>query len=89
MAVPRGTKVRYSLSRKGAKGMAKTAQKDGFEVYRERSVKKGWRWRLRRKGRIVADSGESYTRRSDAIRAAKRLRTWPHFEFIPVLVTLG
>lgn len=29
-----------------------------------------WRWQLKRKGRITADSGESYTRARDAVRAA-------------------
>lgn len=31
-----------------------------------------WRWHLRRKGRVVADSGEGYTRSSDGLRAAHR-----------------
>lgn len=33
-------------------------------------AKDGWRWRLRAgNGRIVAESGEAYTRRADACRA--------------------
>lgn len=41
-----------------------------FQVYQDR--KGEWRWRLRaRNGRIVADSGEGYSRRRDADRAAK------------------
>ena len=55
------------------------------QVYRARD---GWRWRLRgRNGRIVAESGESYTRRRSAerglgvvIRAAAALHAvgeWP------------
>lgn len=40
-------------------------------VYRARD---GWRWRLKAaNGRIVAESGEAYTRTTSAIRAAKRL----------------
>lgn len=39
-----------------------------FEVYRDKLG--GWRWRLRTiNGRIIADSGESYTRERDAWRA--------------------
>lgn len=34
----------------------------------------GWRWRLKaNNGRIVADSGEAYASRPNAIRAARRL----------------
>lgn len=41
-----------------------------FEVYQS---KDGWRWRLKGgNGRIVA-IGEAHTRKSDAIRACKRL----------------
>lgn len=32
----------------------------------------GFRWRLVSAGRIVAESGEAYTRNRDAIRAARR-----------------
>lgn len=33
----------------------------------------GWRWHLKAaNGEIVADSGESYTTRYDAVRAAER-----------------
>lgn len=36
--------------------------------------KDGWRWRLKaRNGRIVADSGEAYASRPNALRAARRL----------------
>jgi len=45
----------------------------GFEVYRDAAEE--WRWRLvHRNGNILADSGEGYTRRNDARRAADRLR---------------
>lgn len=44
-----------------------------FEVYQDR--KKQWRWRLLAKnGKIVADSSESYTRMSDAVRAAATVK---------------
>lgn len=47
-------------------------------VFRDRAGR--WRWRMQaRNGRIVADSAEGYTRRSDARRAAVRLTdtaTW-------------
>lgn len=33
----------------------------------------GWRWQMKRKGRIVADSGEAYTRRNRAVLAANTL----------------
>ena len=43
-----------------------------LEVYKD--SKHEWRWRLiARNGRIVADSGEGYSRRAGAIRAAKAL----------------
>lgn len=36
-------------------------------------AKDGYRWRLKtRNGRIVAESGEAYTRRADAVRALAR-----------------
>jgi uncharacterized protein YegP (UPF0339 family) len=42
-----------------------------FVVYR---ADDGWRWRARaRNGRILADSGEAYTRRYDAALALERL----------------
>jgi uncharacterized protein YegP (UPF0339 family) len=35
-----------------------------------------WRWRIvHRNGQVVADSGEGYSTRSNAIRAARRLKT--------------
>ena len=40
-------------------------------IYKARD---GWRWRLvARNGRTVADSGEAYSRKADAKRAAWRL----------------
>lgn len=47
-------------------------------VYRDRAGE--WRWRLQeRNGRIVADSGEGYTRKAGAKRAAERMQVlvWP------------
>lgn len=40
-----------------------------FTVYH---AKDGYRWRAKRGGRIVAESGEAYTRRSDAEQAVSR-----------------
>jgi len=43
-----------------------------FEIY---PAKDGYRWRLVAKnGEIIADSGEAYTRRPDARRAAKLVK---------------
>lgn len=44
---------------------------DGYvQVYRARD---GWRWRRKASnGKITAESGEAYTRRRDAIVAAKK-----------------
>ena len=36
-------------------------------IYRDKA--REWRWRCVRGGRIVCDSGESYTRRRDCARA--------------------
>lgn len=36
-------------------------------------TKQGWRWRLMSSGRIIADSGQSYTRAADALAAFKHL----------------
>lgn len=36
-------------------------------------AKDGWRWRMERGGRIVADSGEAYTERAHCKRAVSRL----------------
>jgi uncharacterized protein YegP (UPF0339 family) len=45
----------------------------GFEVYTDSAGQ--FRWRLvHRNGNILADSGEGYTRRNDASRAADRIR---------------
>jgi len=44
-----------------------------FEIPRDAAFE--YRWRLKApNGRIVADSGEGYTTRSDARRAAERAR---------------
>lgn len=45
---------------------------DRTEVYEDAAG--GWRWRrLAANNKIVGDSGESYTREADALRAAKRV----------------
>jgi len=44
-----------------------------FEVYQDRAAQ--WRWRLvHRNGNILGDSGQGYTRRNDATRAAEGIR---------------
>ena len=36
-----------------------------------------WRWRMKAgNGKITADSGEGYSRRDSALRAAYRLKSW-------------
>jgi uncharacterized protein YegP (UPF0339 family) len=43
-----------------------------LQVYRD---KKGeWRWRLVRKGRILADSGEGYKRQGTMLRTLRNLQ---------------
>ena len=43
-----------------------------FEVYK---AKDGWRWALKAKnGRIVADSGEAYTRKDSALEAVRVIK---------------
>ncbi len=44
-----------------------------IEVYKDRAS--GWRWRITASnGKIVADSGEAYSTRSNAVRAAESAR---------------
>lgn len=44
----------------------------------------GWRWRMKRKGRIVADSGEAYSRSSSCVRAVNGMTRIVNFriEFV-------
>lgn len=52
-----------------------------FRLYKDRAG--GWRWRLKSaNGQIVADSGESYSQRSNAIRALRMIRE----QVIPALI---
>lgn len=46
-----------------------------LEYYRSRSKnrKERWRWRLRSNGRIIATSGEGYTRKNHAQYMANRI----------------
>jgi len=45
---------------------------DEVRIYRDSA--KQWRWQRKAgNGEIIADSGESYTRVSDALRAAERV----------------
>lgn len=41
-----------------------------LDVYRAQD---GWRWRLKSSGRVVADSGQAYTRRADCAEAARNV----------------
>lgn len=42
-----------------------------FTIYK---AKDGWRWRLKAaNGRIIAESGEAYTRKADALRAKNQV----------------
>jgi uncharacterized protein YegP (UPF0339 family) len=44
-----------------------------LEIYRD--ARREWRWRLKASnGRILADSGEGYRRKSSAIHGARRVR---------------
>ena len=44
-----------------------------FEVYKDKADE--WRWRLRhRNGNILADSGEGYARRKDAINGLESVQ---------------
>jgi uncharacterized protein YegP (UPF0339 family) len=66
--------------------MATKKLKDGFEVYEGGGTDQRWYWRLRRKGRIVADGAEAYSRRHDAWRAVVRVRAWAWSLRIPISV---
>ena len=47
-------------------------RRDTIEVYRDAASR--WRWRyIAQNGNVLADSGQSYSRRVDAVRAAKRV----------------
>ena len=65
------------------KTMSKTEKhpRKYYEVYK---AKDGFRWRLISNGKIVGDSGESYTRRSSVTRALKRTVKATH----PIIHTL-
>ena len=51
----------------------KTPRREGIEVYR---ASDGWRWRLSRKGRTIADGSEAYASKGNALRAAKGVYYW-------------
>lgn len=63
--------MRALLARLMGKQDASCAEQGTFRVY---PAKDGYRWRLvTPNNRIVADSGEAYTRLRDAERAARRV----------------
>lgn len=51
-------------------------KKDGFEIYQSGGPLGNWFWRLNRRGRIVADGSEGYTRRADVLRAVRGVARW-------------
>lgn len=57
-------------------GARMTKTIDGFEIYDSGGRSQCWYWRLRRRGRIVADGAEAYSRKADALRAIRALRKW-------------
>lgn len=60
-----------------------------FEVYRD--SKNEWRWRLKAKnGRIIADAGEGYKKRSAMLKSLERLKELvPTAGIIEVVVLPG
>lgn len=47
---------------------------DRIELYRSGLRRKKWRWRyVAENGNILADSGQGYSRRMDALNGAKRV----------------
>lgn len=54
----------------------KPVKKDGFEIYQSGGSAGDWYWRLTRRGRIVADGSEGYTRKSDVVRAVRGVARW-------------
>lgn len=54
-----------------------------FRVFKDKAGQ--WRWRLvARNGKIIADSGEGYTRERDAMRAAQRVATMIQTEAVAI-----
>lgn len=51
--------------------MSAPMKRDRVEIYLSADEQYRWR-RVARNGEIIADSGESYTRPNDALRAARR-----------------
>jgi len=49
-------------------------------IYKDR--RKGWRWRFKRKGRIVADSAEGYKRQYHCRAALKAIITGGFTEIV-------
>jgi uncharacterized protein YegP (UPF0339 family) len=53
---------------------AESGVDDGFEVYEDAAEE--WRWRLRDGEEIIADSGEGYTERREAVTAVERVSNY-------------
>ncbi len=47
--------------------------KTHFQIYRDHSKKRDWRWRVVRAGRIVADGSEGYKRRPTLLKSLRAL----------------
>lgn len=54
----------------------KQRRSDGFEIYDGNGPRAEYFWRLVRRGRIVADGSEGYTRLADAKRAVRGVSKW-------------
>lgn len=54
----------------------KAVKRDGFDIYEGGGPRAEWFWRLCRRGRVVADGSEGYTRRADATRAVLSIARW-------------
>lgn len=48
---------------------------EGLEIRKGRNGLK-WYWHISRRGRIVADGAQGYTRRADCVRAARAILRW-------------
>lgn len=62
-----------SIQSHGTAATALAVNSATFEIYEDDADE--WRWRLRhRNGRIMADSGQGYGSRSDAVEAVNRVK---------------
>jgi uncharacterized protein YegP (UPF0339 family) len=59
-----------------------------FEIYRDGAGHVRWRLRLAAGGRVLAESGDSYSKRSGAIADIKRVRTLASIESTQIVEVL-